>query len=104
MMPVHPPYFPQDEYTDRSERFFASEIIREKNFLNYEQKCLTVQSIDHFFQGGGRHYPHKRTILLKEIHKKALSSEKAPVPSRRWESKHDRMEAFLRRRSPGNPC
>jgi GTP-binding protein Era len=37
-MPVHPPYFPQDEYTDRSERFFASEIIREKIFLNYEQE------------------------------------------------------------------
>jgi GTPase len=38
MMPVHPPYFPQDEFTDRSERFFASEIIREKIFLNYEQE------------------------------------------------------------------
>jgi GTPase len=38
MMPVHPPFFPQDEYTDRSERFFASEIIREKIFLNYEQE------------------------------------------------------------------
>jgi GTP-binding protein Era len=38
MMPVHPPYFPQDEFTDRSERFFASEIIREKIFMNYEQE------------------------------------------------------------------
>jgi GTPase len=38
LIPVHPPYFPQDEYTDRSERFFASEIIREKIFLNYEQE------------------------------------------------------------------
>jgi GTP-binding protein Era len=38
MMPEHPAFFPQDEYTDRSERFFASEIIREKIFLNYEQE------------------------------------------------------------------
>jgi GTPase len=38
MMPAHPPYFPQDEYTDRTERFFASEIIREKIFSNYEQE------------------------------------------------------------------
>ena len=38
LMPVHPAYFPQDEYTDRSERFFASEIVREKIFLNYEQE------------------------------------------------------------------
>lgn len=38
LMPVHPPYFPQEEFTDRSERFFASEIVREKIFLNYEQE------------------------------------------------------------------
>lgn len=38
MMPVHPPYYPQDEFTDRSERFFASEIVREKIFLNYDQE------------------------------------------------------------------
>ncbi len=38
MMPVHPPYFPPDEYTDRTERFFASEIVREKIFLNYDQE------------------------------------------------------------------
>lgn len=38
MMPVHPAYFPKDEFTDRSERFFASEIIREKIFFTYEQE------------------------------------------------------------------
>jgi GTP-binding protein Era len=38
MMPEHPAFFPQDEFTDRSERFFASEIVREKIFLNYEQE------------------------------------------------------------------
>ncbi|BDD10684.1 GTPase Era [Fulvitalea axinellae] len=37
-MPVHPPYFPKDELTDKSERFFASEIIREKIFLNYKKE------------------------------------------------------------------
>jgi GTP-binding protein Era len=38
LMPEHPPFFPQDEFTDRSERFFAAEIIREKIFLNYDQE------------------------------------------------------------------
>lgn len=37
-LPEHPPYFPQDEFTDRPERFFASEIIREKIFFNYDQE------------------------------------------------------------------
>ncbi|HYG17421.1 MAG TPA: GTPase Era [Ohtaekwangia sp.] len=38
LLPPHPPYFPEDEYTDRTERFFASEIIREKIFLNYDEE------------------------------------------------------------------
>jgi GTP-binding protein Era len=37
-LPQHPPFFPQDEFTDRTERFFASEIIREKIFLNYSEE------------------------------------------------------------------
>jgi GTPase len=37
-MPEHPAYFPEDEFTDRTERFLASEMIREKIFLFYEQE------------------------------------------------------------------
>jgi GTP-binding protein Era len=37
-LPEHPPYFDKDELTDKSERFFAAEIIREKIFLNYSQE------------------------------------------------------------------
>ncbi|NOT75004.1 MAG: GTPase Era [Cyclobacteriaceae bacterium] len=38
LMPEHPAFFPKDELTNRSERFFASEIIREKIFQNYGQE------------------------------------------------------------------
>ncbi len=37
-LPEHPPYFPQDELSDKSERFFSGEIIREKIFMNIEQE------------------------------------------------------------------
>ena len=37
-LPLHPPYFPKDQLTNRSERFFAAEIIREKILLNYKQE------------------------------------------------------------------
>lgn len=37
-IPQHPPYFPKDELTDKPERFFAAEIIREKIFLNYKKE------------------------------------------------------------------
>ncbi len=38
LIPQHPPYFPEDELTDKSERFICAEIIREKIFLNYQQE------------------------------------------------------------------
>ncbi len=38
LMPKHPPYFPEGDLTDKTERFFASEIIREKIFLNYKKE------------------------------------------------------------------
>jgi GTP-binding protein Era len=37
-LPEHPPYYPKDELTDKPERFFAAEIIREKIFLHYQQE------------------------------------------------------------------
>jgi GTPase len=37
-LPEHPPYFPKDALTDKTERFFAAEIIREKIFLGYKQE------------------------------------------------------------------
>ena len=36
-LPIHPPYYDKDELTDRSVRFFVSEIIREK-ILKYYKK------------------------------------------------------------------
>ena len=38
ILPYHPPYFPEDQITDKSERFVTSEIIREKIFLNYNKE------------------------------------------------------------------
>lgn len=37
-LPVHQPYFPKDELTDKPERFFAAEILREKIFTNYTRE------------------------------------------------------------------
>ncbi len=37
-LPVSPPYYAKDALTDKSERFFAGEIIREKILLQYKQE------------------------------------------------------------------
>ena len=37
-LPESPPYFPKDTLTDKTQRFFVSEIIREKILLNFKQE------------------------------------------------------------------
>lgn len=37
-LPESPPYFPKDQLTDKYERFFASEILREKILINYKKE------------------------------------------------------------------
>uniref|UniRef100_F4C4X1 GTPase Era n=1 Tax=Sphingobacterium sp. (strain 21) TaxID=743722 RepID=F4C4X1_SPHS2 len=37
-LPVHPPFYEKDELTDKSERFFVSEMVREKIFKLYEKE------------------------------------------------------------------
>jgi len=37
-LPVGPPFFPKDQLTDKSERFFVNEIIREKILMNYDKE------------------------------------------------------------------
>jgi len=38
LLPLSPPYFSQDELTDRPQRFFVTEIVREKILLNYQKE------------------------------------------------------------------
>ncbi|MEX0773739.1 MAG: GTPase Era [Balneolales bacterium] len=38
LMPEGPPYYPKDQLSDHPERFFISEIIREKLFLQFKQE------------------------------------------------------------------
>jgi GTPase len=38
LLPEGPPYYPKDALTDRNERFFVSEIIREKILLYYQKE------------------------------------------------------------------
>jgi GTP-binding protein Era len=38
LLPESPAYYPRDAFTDKSERFFAAEILREKILLNYRRE------------------------------------------------------------------
>ncbi|MBQ1209079.1 MAG: GTPase Era [Bacteroidales bacterium] len=56
-LPQAPAWFDKDTFTDKNMRFFASEIIREKIFLNYGQEipyCCQVE-VEEFHEGEERY-------------------------------------------------
>lgn len=50
LLPLSPPYFDEDAFTDRPAKFFVTEIIREKIFLYYQQEVpySTEVSVEEF--------------------------------------------------------
>ena len=55
-----PPYYEKDTLTDRNERFFVSEIIREKIFKLYEKEIpYSTEVIITAFKEEAKDYPDK---------------------------------------------
>ena len=46
LMPLSPPYFDKDALTDKTERFFVSEIVREQILLNYKKEIPYSVEVD----------------------------------------------------------
>jgi GTP-binding protein Era len=70
-LPVSPPVFEADDITDRSERFMASEILREKLFRNLGEELpygIAVE-IEKFEQEGDLRRIHAAVIVDKEGHR-----------------------------------
>lgn len=38
LLPISPPFYPKDQLTDKTQRFFVNETIREKILLNYDKE------------------------------------------------------------------
>lgn len=70
-LPVCPPWFDKDAFTDKSLRFFASEIIREKILLNYKEEipyCCEVV-IETFKEGTERYDIGAVIYVMRESQK-----------------------------------
>ncbi len=46
LLPESPPYYPKDQLTDKPERFFVNETIREKILLHYKKEIPYAVEID----------------------------------------------------------
>ena len=51
LLPENPPYYDKDQFTDKSERFFVNECIREKILLNYDKEIpYSVEVVTEIFK------------------------------------------------------
>jgi len=71
LLPVQPPLFDEETLTDRSERFLAAEIVREKLFrlLGDEVPYGAAVTIDQFLEEGRLRRIHAAVVVDKENHK-----------------------------------
>ncbi|MGM9748663.1 MAG: GTPase Era [Candidatus Cryptobacteroides sp.] len=70
-LPEAPAWYDKDVFTDKNLRFFASEIIREKIFLNYSQElpyCCEV-AIEEFKEGAERYEISAVIYVMRESQK-----------------------------------
>ena len=77
-LPVSPPWYDKDTFTDRNLRFFAQEIIREKILLNYSQEIpysceVNVES----FKEGAERYEIGAVIYVMRDSQKGIIIGKA---------------------------
>lgn len=51
LLPENPPYYDKDQFTDKSERFFVNEAVREKILLNYDKEIpYSVEVVTELFK------------------------------------------------------
>lgn len=72
-LPECPPYFPKDELTDKSMRFFVTEIIREKILLNYKQEIpYSVEVVVESYEESERMINIRVVIYVSRESQKAI--------------------------------
>jgi GTP-binding protein Era len=82
-LPEGPRYFPEDVLTDRSERFIAAEIIREKIILHVRQEIPYAMAVvvDSFKEAEGKNLLRLQASILveKDSHKGILIGRKGAM-------------------------
>ena len=98
-LPAGPQYFPEEEFTDQTERFVASEIIREKIFLlTHEEIPYGVAvTIDEFTEKEERNLiVIKATIVTeRESHKPILIGKRGSMLKEVGQRAREEIEGLL---------
>lgn len=96
-LPEGVPFYPKDALTDRTMRFFASEIIREKIFLNYEKEIpYSVEiSIDEYKEEPSIDRISATIYVVRESQKGILIGHKGSKLKKVGTEAREELEKFL---------
>lgn len=99
-MPPSPPYFPPGQWTDRWERFYAAEFIREQIFKLYQKEIpySTQVEIEKFTEDlGAKNYIRAVIHVERESQKPILIGKGGSSIAKLRERAQKRIEQFLGR-------
>jgi len=100
-LPEGPPLYPPEEVTDRPERFFAAEIIREKIFLSYGEEIpySTAVVVEEFKEREppAKSYVRAAIYVERESQKGIMIGKGGSALKKLGRSARQELEAFLGR-------
>lgn len=99
-LPVAPPWYDRDVFTDRNLRFFASEIIRENILLNYEQEipyCCEV-AVEEFKEGAERYDIRAVIYVMRDSQKGILIGKGGASLKKLGTKSRIEMEEFFQKK------
>lgn len=82
LLPEHPPYYPLDIVSEQNQRFFVSEIIREKIFLRTQEEIpysTTVDIVDFKEREAGKWFVSADVYVERESQKGILIGKKGAM-------------------------
>ena len=99
-LPICPPWFDKDAFTDKNLRFFASEIIREKILLNYKEEIpySCEVGIESFKEGEERYDIDAVIYVMRESQKGIIIGKKGAALKKVGTQARTDMEDFFQKK------
>ncbi len=100
LLPVHPKYFPGDQISDEPERFFVSEIIREKIFEQYKDEIPYSSEVlieDFKEREKGKDYISAVIVVERETQKPIIIGRNGEAIKKLGRTAREAIERFLHR-------
>ena len=100
LLPLSPPWYDKDTFTDKSMRFFASEIIREKILENYTKEIpyCTEVVIEEFKEGQERYDIRAVINVMRNSQKGIIIGNKGTALKKVGTQARLDMEAFFEKK------